>query len=389
VPSLWKRKNSPYWTCCFTAKDGRQLKKSTKKRNRTEALTVCLAFQRAEKEGIEGRLTEVQARKVVAEIVERTTGVTVAFFTVRDWFKTWIEGKAQSKSESTATRYSQIIEDFLAHLDKRAELGLAHITVADIQSFRSAERKKGKSPQTCNQSVKIVGTAFNAARKQGYISSNPVEAVEPLPEDPAEKKPFTVEQVQSLLRVAPDDWKGVIMLGYYTGARLQDITQMKWSAIDLHDGVLRFVPRKTIRTKKGGDAKVTVPMHPQLAAYIQTTWKQRPKDGFIFPKLASQKPSGKSGLSMAFGRIMTKAGIDAGRVERKQGMRTASALSFHSLRHTFTSGLANSGVTSEIRQKLTGHASPEMNARYTHHEVEPLRKAVEMLPAVIFDTAEN
>jgi len=44
--------------------------------------------------------------------------------------------------------------------------------------------------------------------------------------------------------------------------------------------------------------------------------------------------------------------------------------------------MANAGVSQEIRQKLTGHASAEMNAQYTHHELEPLRAAVRLLPPI-------
>ena len=60
--------------------------------------------------------------------------------------------------------------------------------------------------------------------------------------------------------------------------------------------------------------------------------------------------------------------------------RNLSALSFHSLRHSFNSALANSGVSQELRQKLTGHASVEMNRLYTHTELETLRNAVVSLP---------
>jgi len=37
--------------------------------------------------------------------------------------------------------------------------------------------------------------------------------------------------------------------------------------------------------------------------------------------------------------------------------RNVSRLSFHSLRHTFNSAIANADVPLEIRQKLTGHGS--------------------------------
>jgi hypothetical protein len=50
------------------------------------------------------------------------------------------------------------------------------------------------------------------------------------------------------------------------------------------------------------------------------------------------------------------------------------------LRHSFISALANSGVSSELRRRLSGHASEEMHAVYTHHELETIRQAVSAIP---------
>jgi len=82
-------------------------------------------------------------------------------------------------------------------------------------------------------------------------------------------------------------------------------------------------------------------------------------------------------LVIACGR---NAAVPALAIKRASGGRTLSSLSFHSLRHSFNSALANAGVSQEIRQKLTGHTSAEMNTIYTHHELAPLRAAVEKLP---------
>jgi integrase len=62
--------------------------------------------------------------------------------------------------------------------------------------------------------------------------------------------------------------------------------------------------------------------------------------------------------------------------------RTVRTLTFHSLRHSFNSALANAGVSQEIRMKLTGHVSAEMNNGYTHHELEPLRAAIQRIPSI-------
>jgi integrase len=80
---------------------------------------------------------------------------------------------------------------------------------------------------------------------------------------------------------------------------------------------------------------------------------------------------------------MARAGVEGRLLRERNGEgRSQSSLSFHSLRHSFNSALANAAVPQEIRQKLTGHTSAEMNTLYTHHELEPLRKAIAMLPRI-------
>jgi hypothetical protein len=58
------------------------------------------------------------------------------------------------------------------------------------------------------------------------------------------------------------------------------------------------------------------------------------------------------------------------------------SLTFHSLRHSFNSEMASAGVGEELRMKLTGHATREQNKKYTHHELEPLRAAINRMPSI-------
>jgi len=63
-----------------------------------------------------------------------------------------------------------------------------------------------------------------------------------------------------------------------------------------------------------------------------------------------------------------------------KGIRNFTNRTFHSLRHSFNSALANAGVTEEVRMKLSGHSSKAMNTRYTHLEVGTLKRAMTSLP---------
>jgi integrase len=270
-----------------------------------------------------------------------------------------------------------VIRDFIASLGNRANLALSHITPKDILVYRNSIISGNKTARTANLSVKVVSAAFNAAVRQHVIESNPATALESLPVKAEERAAFTLGQAARLIRAADGDWRGAILLGYYTGARLGDVANMQWNAIDVEQELIRFTPTKTKKP-------VVIPLHPELKHELL----KRPGVGraLLFPSLAGRDTGGKHGLSRQFAAIMEKAGIEGKRTQTSGG-RTLSSLSFHSLRHSFNSAMANAGVSQEIRQKLTGHASAEMNTRYTHHELEPLRAAISTIPSVAVNRA--
>src|SRR5262249_22313319 len=162
MPSLWKREKSPYWFCCYTSADGQRLKKSTKQRDRKKAWEICLAIERAEADAKNGSLTEQRAKKIIGEIVERTTGEPLHHYVADDWFTEWLAGKTQTKSAATAERYKQVTRDFLESLGKRAKLSLAHVTPKDIRAYRDAELAAGKHPRTAHHSVKMSNAGVNS-----------------------------------------------------------------------------------------------------------------------------------------------------------------------------------------------------------------------------------
>jgi integrase len=394
MPSLTtdSKDRSPYWICCYTSATGQRLKKSTKIRikplpgemrkdgspknasdKRAEALEVCSAIERAENHAKSGTLTEQAAKKIIGEILERTTGEAMANYTARAWLNLWLDMKEQVRAGKTTTRYRQVVRDFLSSLGGRAGLGLGHITSKDILVYRNGIMGRGRSARTANLSVKVISAAFNSALRQGHIANNPCTALESLTATTEEKGTFTPAQISSLLRNAEGDWRGAILLGYYTGARLGDVANMRWESVDLTAGVIQF---RASKTKK----QVMIPLHDDLRKELL----ERPGVGraFLFPSLAGKGTGGRYGLSGRFAAIMENAGIQGKITRVAEKGRALSSLTFHSLRHSFNSALANGGVSQEIRQLLTGHASPEMNTRYTHHSLQPLRSAIAMIPSL-------
>jgi integrase len=396
MPILVKdsRGRSPFWIHCYTSAEGRRLKKSTKQTDKKKAIEVALAVERAESMARQGTLTEARARDLIGEVLERTSGETLPLYTAEGWLREWLEGKAVSRSANTCIKYSHTVNAFLTHLGSRAKINIAAVIPKDVATFRDAQLATGKHPNTVRYAIKQLRIPFNAARRQGIITHNPADAVE-LPtraktSEGAEgtRDAFTPEQVAALADAAvtkdrgkyvfdaAEEWRGLILVGYFTGARLLDAANIAWNCIDL--------PRKliTYRARKTGKL-VTVPIHPELEDYLLELPAPDSGKALVFPKLAARGTGGRNGLSMAFSRIMHRAGV-VGPILRKAvkdgAGRTVRALTFHSLRHSFNSAMANAGVSQEVRMALTGHASPEMNKGYTHHEIEPLRNAVGHIP---------
>ena len=168
-----------------------------------------MEWSRAADLGRQGALTEAQAGKVVAEIVELAGGQPLLFRTAREWLEGWIERKRESRTEKTANRYGVTVQAFLDHLGSRADKDIGQVTAKDMQTFRAAEKASGKVAATCNVGVGVLSNAFNAARRQGLILTNPAEALEPLPINYRnEKEVFTLAQIAALLEAASPEWKG-------------------------------------------------------------------------------------------------------------------------------------------------------------------------------------
>jgi len=207
------------------------------------------------------------------------------------------------------------------------------------------------------------------------ISTNPAEAIDLPANDAVERGAFTPAEVKMLVDEAKGEWKTLIQLAYFTGARLSDCVRMEWQSVDFAKGTLTYTQGKTGLT-------VPLPLHPALDAHLNTLATSDRAERFIMPGMADKGPGGRHGLSESFKAIMRKAGVDAQEVKRDVGVRTLSRRTFHALRHSFTSALANAGVAPELRMKLTGHTTEAAHRGYTHHELETLRAAIAKLPTL-------
>jgi integrase len=378
-------KSSPYWYAAFRSADGRAFFKSTKKKTRAEALSVAMEYERMAR----GHVTEAHYRRVATELYERTAGEQLNFHTAGAWLGEWLANTKATVKAGTYEKYRGTVDDFRAFLGKRAGAPLASITPKEILAYRDALQERGLAASTINLAIrKTLGAPFEAARKLGYVTLNPCAAIKPVRDNVAKprRQPFTPGQIAALLKTTKGtNWEGAILCGMTTALRLGDIAGLTWAQIDLPAGLLRLTSTKT-------ETEQRIPLHPAFVAWLGNQTRGIGKAP-VFPKLYGRKTGGCRGLSQLFRALMEDAGV-IGAVIRKgvtaeakkkaenkaRTGRATSTLSFHSLRHTATSLLANAGIAADTRKAITGHADDRVHEAYTHYELETLRAAVESIP---------
>jgi integrase len=382
MASIHRRSNTKYWHAAWRDANGVLHLRSTRHTDKGKALAAALDFEAAEELAKEGNLTEAQARDILNEILRRGgVGEQLTARSAREYLNDWLTG--EKRNPATAERYGKVVEGFLEHLGPQADRPLRFVQRKQVRSFIASRVTAGLSPTTVNQDGKILRAAFKAAHVLGDITLNPAVGFK-LPEpDSVERETFSKKEIDLLLAAAEGEWRTMIMLGYYAGARLQDCCNACWTGdredkkkkwqegVDLAGRTLVYWQQKTQKL-------VLVPISSKLLAHLEGLASTDNPNKFIMPGMAGLKPGGRHGLSEGFKRIMKKAGLDLMQVQGG-GKRKICRRTFHSLRHTFASRLAAKGVPIEQRMHLTGHKSEDVAQGYTHPEMTSLREAVEHL----------
>ena len=331
---------------------------------------------------LKGRLNPAHARRLIGEIMELSGQGKLQEHSCREWFDEWLKEKNLTVKPTTVAFYKTTTKDFLNFIGDRADKHLETITSNDIRDFRDSVVENGRTGKTANHKLKCLRSIFKDGVNASVILQNPASSVKQVKEDDStEREPFTRQEITNLVSSAPNsDWEGMILFGAFTGIRIGDCADLKSGNIDLERRIVRLIPKKTERKKQ----IIEIPLHPELIDFLSANPPSPFPKTPLFPSLEKVTPGGRQGLSARFKAIMETAKVSRNVTRRVEdgAARETSARSFHSLRHTFTSMLANAQVSEEIRQKMTGHTESSSHQIYTHLELETLREGLERIPGL-------
>jgi integrase len=161
------------------------------------------------------------------------------------------------------------------------------------------------------------------------------------------------------------------LLALFTGARLNELSQLTASDIGQHDGVdtISILDEDTKRLKNESSRRI-VPIHAKLIELGFLDYVGMADAGRIFPELteAKSKPgdfSKEASRSFTAYRRLVGVGSDTFNAETKK-WKSGNMKVFHSFRTTLISALRKADVPKDRRTRLAGHQySDEQDLSYT------------------------
>ena len=391
MPSIHRQPGRPYWFCAFSIFDPQTLSskrvfRSTKTKDKKQALEICRAWHKAALKARNGLLNEDSARAIIAQgvsdVLLAASTESLPSASIKSWCESWLRAKAVETEESTQARYKRVIERFTEFLgDAKAKRDLQTLHANDVARFRDREARE-LSRSTANIGVKVLRVCFGEAVRQGLLTVNPVR-VKPLKSSgEAKRRAFTLAEIKRILKACRDnvEWRGLILFGLYLSQRLGDLAKLTWRAVDLHSGEIAFTARKTGR-------RIVLPLVQPLVDYLSALPASDNPNAYIFPNSAQHKRT--ASLSNQFREILVEAGLvePLPRGHRSTGRgrseaREMSEISFHSLRHSAVTMLKAAGVSDFIAREIVGHESAAVSRQYTHLTTDDKRAAMQRLPDV-------
>lgn len=373
MASVRQRAGTSNWYACITVDtpEGRQQKQfSTGLSDRAEALAVATAAERAARRH---QAAPHQLRAALEKLAEEFTPAEDA--DPAEWLDRWAARVAATVAPATGRAYKDVATETAKWLRAEGVRSFTAVTGARMTALRDAWRAAGNSPSTCNTKLKRLAVAWEAAKREKLLAENPARTVDRLRVVATKRREFRPAELRALLANLNGEWRALVLLGYSTGQRLNDLAELNWNQVDLQAGTLIFHTRKT-------DALVHLPLMPQaLDALLALPGTDQPS-AKVFPEIDALAPGTRSNH---FRELLAGVGLHR-TIDRKarsqlgKASRRTAELCFHSLRHTATSALKSAGVADSIARAIVGHESAAVSRAYTHLDTETLRTALQKLP---------
>ena len=209
--------------------------------------------------------------------------------------------------------------------------------------------------------------ALNKAVSWEYLITNPLIKVK-LPKMQKKHPQFIdPKEFQVILKNTEKELlQDVYTVAFYTGMRLGEIVNMRWSWIDHSNKLIKVKVNDEFTTKSKKERSI-----PMSKMVLDVVDKLKPKrndllnDEYVFHIRYSTKLQ-EDYVSKNFKKAVRKTNLDQN-------------VHFHTLRHSFASNLVQNGASVFVCKELLGHEDIKTTMIYAHLQFQNLVDAVKLL----------
>ena len=346
----YKRKDSRHWWGQY--KDpvsGKWIRRSTGTTKKREADAIERRWQ------------------VEADHAKRRKAVPAG--SIGQMIKVYFEATEDKKS---ADRDAYAAERLLEVLGR--DIAVDTIKPSDISRYEK-QRLQSVKPGTVNKEVGLFSVAFNhVLREEDWdLGRNPCEGKR-LPEPKTRFASLSYEDAGKLIAAVDEQAPhtvDLIELGVQTGCRKNELLGLTWDRVDLkkNEIILREEDTKSAKAR-------AVPLNKTARKVLIGRMSLRaevcPSTPWVFFQLRKVR-------NKAIGDRIGDVRRSIKSAAKRAGL---SDVTFHLLRHTCASWLAEQGVASVAIRDILGHSTIKMTDRYLHSQESHLHDAVSVLKAV-------
>lgn len=326
--------------------------------------------QRGSREG----MTRAQAERELQRRVDSDRAVVRSGLTVEQAAQLYLD-----HLEHVLERKPTTLGDYRSMLDRHVgpffgARPLERVGPDDVRRFLRVKKQEALATKTITNQLIFLHGVFAHALKRGWVTANPVAAVD-RPRAPAadpDIRYLELDEVEALLRAVPDDYLGptehaLYLVAAMSGLRQGELIALRWVDVDWRAArirVRRSYTRQAFGTPKSRRSSRSVPMADRVAGELERHFQRsafQADDDLALCHPQTGNPLDASKLRRRFASALQRAGLRQVR--------------FHDLRHTFGTHCASAGVSLRTLQEWMGHRDYKTTEIYADFAPDPSQEA--------------
>jgi len=268
-------------------------------------------------------------------------------------------------SERTASAYSRDLNHFAAYCSNHGYVQES-ATPSQVRGFIADLSAEGTASVSVNRALSSIRGFYRWMMRFGYRGDDPTTALKNL-KTPKTLPAFLWEGEMAQFSELPDKagilWpqrdKALILSMYSAGLRVSEAAALSVNAMDADLSGARITGK--------GNKERHVFFSDEAREALQAYFPERQR------RIKAERPTDRAFISLK-GAPISVPGVRwiISKYAERSGL--GKNIHPHSLRHSFATHLVNSGCDVRVVQELLGHASISTTQRYTHVDMERLRK---------------